>query len=141
MQYRRVADVAFFLDSPRIVQCFQAAAESNPEIRTVRPGLTLEYLVEDRVVPAGDNVSLRFRLADPVTGLGKAGLNDVTLISFRTPGRDRRQTVARDAEDGVYEAKVNFPAPGVYYVYVTVPSLKIDFRDFVHLPLRVKERK
>jgi len=41
--------------------------------------LALEYLVEDRDVPAGDNVSLRFRLADSVTGSGKAGLNDVTM--------------------------------------------------------------
>ena len=72
-------DVAFFLDSQRIVQCFRAAAESNPEIRTGRTGLALEYLVEDRDVPAGDNVSLRFRLADSVTGSGKAGLNDVTM--------------------------------------------------------------
>ncbi|TFH33286.1 MAG: hypothetical protein E4G97_00900 [Deltaproteobacteria bacterium] len=134
-------DVAFFLESPRIVQCFRAAAEPNPEIRTGRSGLALEYLVEDRVVPAEDNVILRFRLADSVTGSGREGINDVTLISFRTPGRDRRQTVARDAGDGVYEAKVNFSTPGVYYVYVTVPSLKIGFRDFVHLSLRAKEGK
>ena len=46
---------------------------------TGRSGLALEYLVEDRDVPAGDNVSLRFRLADSVTGSGKAGLNDVTM--------------------------------------------------------------
>jgi len=130
-------DVAFFLDTPRIVQCFHADAGSNPEIRTVRSGLALEYLVEDRVVPAGDNVSLRFRLADSVTGSGKAGLNDVTLLSFRTPGRDRRQTVARDAGEGVYEAKLSFPTPGVYFIYVTVPSMKIGFLDFVHLSLRV----
>jgi len=134
-------DVAFFLDSPRIVQCFRADAESNPEIRTVRSGLALEYMVEDHVVPAGDNVSLRFRLADSVTGSGKEGLNDVTLISFRTPGRNRRQTVARDAGEGVYEAKLNFTTPGVYFIYVTVPSLKIGFRDFVHLSLRVREGK
>ena len=120
------------------MQCFRADAESNPEIRTVRSGLALEYLVENRVVPAGDNVLLRFRLADPVTGSGKAGLNDVTLLSFRTPGRDRRQTIARDAGEGVYEAKLNFPTPGVYFIYVTVPSLKIGFRDFVHLSLRVE---
>jgi len=134
-------DVAFFLDSPRIVQCFRAAAEPNPEIRAARSGLSIEYLVEDRVLPAGDNVSLRFRLADPVTGLGKAGLSDVTLISFRAPGRDRRQTVARDAGEGVYEAKLNLRTPGVYYVYVTVPSLKIGFLDFAHLSLRVREGK
>ena len=72
---------------------------------------------------------------------GREGIDDVTLVSFRAPGRDRRQTVARDAGEGVYEATLNFPTPGVYYIYVTVPSMKIGFRDFVHLSLRVKKGK
>jgi YVTN family beta-propeller protein len=134
-------DVAFFLDSPRIVHCFSADAEANPELRRARAGLVLEYLVEDRVVPAADNVPVRFRLADTLTGHGKEGIRDVTLVSFRTPGRDRRQTVARDQGDGVYEARLKLPTPGAYYVYVTVPSLKIGFRDFVHLSLRVTDAK
>jgi hypothetical protein len=130
-------DVAFFLDSPRIVHCFSSAAEENPGLKKAGIGLSLEYLVEARDVPASDNVFVRFRLADPVTGLGKEGIQDVTLISFRTPGRDRRQTVARDAGEGVYEANLNLSTPGAYFVYVTVPSMKIGFRDFVHLSLRV----
>ncbi|HEX9191362.1 MAG TPA: cytochrome D1 domain-containing protein, partial [Candidatus Deferrimicrobiaceae bacterium] len=134
-------DVAFFLDSPRIVHCFSSAAQDNPELRKAGARLALEYLVGDRDVPAADNVPVRFRLADPLTGIGKEGIKDVTLISFRTPGRDRRQTVARDAGDGVYEADLNLSTPGAYFVYVTVPSMKIGFRDFVHLSLRVTDAK
>jgi len=105
-------DVAFFLDSRG------SCTASAPSRRRIpgggKPGkkLALEYLVDDRVVPAGDNVSVRFRLSDPPTGVGKEGLRDVTLVSFRTPGRDRRQTVARDAGDGIYEARLNLSVSG-----------------------------
>ncbi len=134
-------DVAFFLESPEIVHCFTAVAEENPDLLKDDGGLALEYLVEDRAVPASDNVSVRFRLSEKRTGQGKEGIRDVTLISFRTPGRDRRQTVAREAGEGVYVAELNLSKPGAYYVYVTVPSMKIGFRDFVHLSLRVTDPK
>jgi YVTN family beta-propeller protein len=134
-------DVAFFLDSPRIVHCFGAVAEEDPGRRKTGEKPALEYLVDDRVVPAGDNVTFRVRFSDPRTGIGKEGLRDVTLISVRTPGRDRRQTLARDAGDGIYEARLNLPTPGAYFVYVTVPSVKIGFTDYPHLSLRVTGRK
>ena len=128
-------DVAFFLDSPKIVHCFSTSAEPNPSMRRAGSGYELEFLVKDRTVPAGDNVAVRFRLTDALTGWGRAGLADVTVISFRAPGRDRRQTFARDLGDGEYEVVLNLSNPGAYYVYVTVPTLKIGFRDFVHLSL------
>lgn len=133
-------DVAFFLDAPKIVHCFAARAEVNPA--TQKPGVKyeLEYLVKDRTVPPGDNVAVRFRLSDAMTGWGKAGLPDVTVISFRAPSHDRKQVVAREVGDGEYEATLNFPAPGAYYVYVTVPSLKIAFQDFVHLSLIARKK-
>jgi YVTN family beta-propeller protein len=136
-----VYDVAFFLDSPKIVQCFSATAGTNPALRKAGSGYEIEYLVKDRTVPAGDNVAVRFRLTDALTGWGKAGLADVTVISFRAPSSDRRQTVARDAGDGEYEAILPVPSPGAYYVYVTVPSLKIGVRDFVHLSLMAKGKE
>jgi len=130
-----VYDVAFFLDSPKIVHCFSAAAETNPSLRKPGSGYELEFLVKDRTFRAGDNVAVRFRLTDALTGWGKAGLADVTVISFRAPSRDRRQTIARELGEGEYEVVLNLSNPGAYYVYVTVPSLQIGFRDFVHLSL------
>jgi hypothetical protein len=136
-----VYDVAFFLDSPKIVHCFSASAETNPALRKAGAGYELEFLVKDRTVPAGDNVAVRFRLTDALTGWGKAGLADVTVISFRAPSRDRRQTLARDLGEGEYEVVLHLSNPGAYYVYVTVPSLKIGFRDFVHLSLTAKGKE
>ena len=135
--------MAFFLDSPKIVHCFSTAAEADPAVKKAGAGYELEFLVKDRTLPAGDNVAVRFRLTDESTGWGKAGLSDVTVISFRAPSRDRRQTLARDLGEGEYEVVLNLSNAGAYYVYVTVPSLKIGFRDFVHLSLTAegKERK
>ena len=134
-------DVAFFLDSPKIVHCFAARAEANPALQKPGSRYELEYLVKERTVPAGDNVVVRFRLTDAMTGWGKTGLPDVTAISFRTPSYDRRQTPAREVGDGEYEVSLNLPVPGAYYVYVTVPSLKIGWQDFVHLSLMVKGKE
>ena len=132
--------MAFFLDSPRIVQCFRAAAGPNPEMRKAGPALALEYLVEDRTSSRRGTTSPSGSAStDTVTGCGK-GLTDVTLISFRARGGTDRQTVARDVGGGGVRGDLNFREAGAYYVYVTVPSLKIGFRDFVHLSLVVRRR-
>jgi len=134
-------DVAFFLDSPKMVHCFSATAVNNPELRKVTGGFQLEYLVKETTVPAGDNVPVRFRLIDTLTGWGKEGVKDVTVTSFRAPGRDRRQILAREVGDGVYEADLSLREPGAYYVYVSVPSLRIGWKDFVHLSLVAKRKE
>ena len=45
--------MAFFLDSPRIVHCFSAAADTNPDWKA-GAGYEIEYLVKDRAVTAGE---------------------------------------------------------------------------------------
>ena len=135
-----VYDVAFFLDSPKIVQCFSASVEADPAAPK-GPAYGLEFLGKDREVPAGDNVAVRFRLTDMRTGKGLSGVKDVTVIYFRTPSYDRRQTLARELGDGEYEVGLKLPVPGAYYVYVTVPSMRIGFQYFVHLSLMAKGKE
>jgi hypothetical protein len=136
-----IYDVAFFLDSPRMVHCFATEVGANPALKSASARYALEYLTREVTAAAGDNVAVRFRLMETVTGLGKEGLKDVTVLSFRAPGRDRKQTLAGEVGDGVYEVTLELPAPGAYYVYVTVPSLKIGWQDFVHLSLTVRNRE
>jgi hypothetical protein len=75
------------------------------------------------------------------TGKGLSGVKDVTVIYFRTPSYDRRQTLARELGDGEYEVGLKLPVPGAYYVYVTVPSMRIGFQYFVHLSLMAKGKE
>jgi len=130
-----IFDVALFLDTPNLVQCFSARAEENPELRKPGTATDIEYLVKDREFPIADNVALRFRLTDALTGWGKEGLKDVNVMYFLAPGRRRTQVLAREVGEGVYEATLSLKEPGAYYVHVAVPSMKIGFRDFVHLSL------
>lgn len=133
-----IYDVALFLDTPSLVQCFSARAEENPELRKPGTATDIEYLAKDRNILVADNVALRFRLTDALTGWGREGLKDVNVMYFLAPGRRRTQVIAREVGDGVYEATLSLKEPGAYYVHVAVPSMKIGFRDFVHLSLTAK---
>ena len=131
-------DVALFLESPRMVQCFTVTAEANPEAQKGRASYGIEFLEKERFFPANDNVGIRFRLADTRTGLGMEGLKDVLVMYFLAPGRHRAQALAREVGDGVYEATLSLREPGAYYVYVAVPSRKIHFDDLVQFSLLAK---
>ncbi|MFZ2224385.1 MAG: hypothetical protein WAV26_06830 [Candidatus Deferrimicrobium sp.] len=65
-----IYDVALFLDTPSLVPCFSARAEENPELRKPGTATDIEYLAKDRNILVADNVALRFRLTDALTGWG-----------------------------------------------------------------------
>ena len=136
-----IYDVALFLDTPSLIQCFSARAEANPELRKAGTAYDIEYLAKDRNFPVADNVALRFRLTDALTGWGKEGLKDVNVMYFLAPGRRRTQVIAREVGDGIYEATLSLREPGAYYVYVAVPSMKIHFDDFVQFSLLAKPKE
>jgi hypothetical protein len=130
-----VYDVAFFLDAPRLVHCFEATAEPNPALQKPGTAYELEFLVRDRDAPVGDNVAVRFRLDDARTGSGKEGLKDVSVLYYLSPGRYRTEVRAREVGGGVYEATLALREPGAYSVHVGVPSLRIGYDDFTQLSL------
>lgn len=136
-----IYDVALFLDAPSLIQCFNARAEANPELRKPGKAYEIEYLAKDRSFPVGDNVVLRFRLSDILTGWGKEGLRDVNVMYFLAPGRRRTQVLAREVGDGVYEATLSLKAPGAYYVQVAVPSMKIGFMDLLPFTLLARTKE
>jgi len=134
-------DVAFLLDTPEILHCFSADASPNPLISQNLGRLAIEYLSEDRHVPAGATVPVNFRLIDPNSGEPKVGLNDVSVLTFRAPGTDRTQTLAEELGDGVYRAEVPFRRTGAYYVYVGIGSEHIGYNDLPYFTLVAAQRK
>ncbi len=132
-------DVAFLLDSPRMVHCFAAEVKPNPSIRRAGPPLGVEYLTRDRKVKVGETVSLRFRLIQPETRKLKTGLTDVRVMYYAAPGQSRKEAPAREIEDGVYEAVLSFPRSGAYYVYVASPSSMVKYADLPFLTLVASE--
>lgn len=120
-------DVAFLLSSPRVLHCFSIEAKENPGLKQARGGLALEYLdFPTRLVP-GETPRLRFKLRDTATHEPLAGLSDVSVLTYATPGRLRAAVAAHEVEDGVYEARPTLANAGAYYLYVSVPSRKVDY--------------
>ncbi|HEV8579334.1 MAG TPA: cytochrome D1 [Thermoanaerobaculia bacterium] len=125
--------VAFFLDAPRLVQCFELAVAPSPEIeeqrRRERPA-RVEPLLADAPVRAGETVYLRFRVTDPNTGRPLAGLQDVNVMTYRSPGTWQQRRWARDAGEGIYETEVVLPEAGYYRVVVECRSQRLLFHQF-----------
>lgn len=118
-------DVAFLLDSPRLLHCFSAEAKENPALQEKLGLLAAEFLDVPPRAAAGSTLPLRVKLTDPRTHAARTGLRDVRVLHYRAPGQERTEVAAREVGGGVYEAPVRLGAPGAYYLYVAVPSLRV----------------
>lgn len=128
-------EVAFFLDSPRIVHCFEATVAPDPKREAERQAalpLAVEPLVAGPRVAAGEPVELRFRLTDPNSGRPALGLTDVVVMAFTTANWQRRQP-ATEVGDGIYAASIVLPSAGTYFAVVESPSGRLRF----HLSPRI----
>jgi YVTN family beta-propeller protein len=130
-------DVAFLLDSPQILHCFSVEAKPDPQAKTGRAALKVEYPARDRTAAAGGTFPLRFTLRDLATGDPRTGLADVRVMYFLAPGRNRTEVRAREVGDGLYEALLPVAWPGAYYVHVAVPSEKVGFDDLPYFTMMV----
>jgi len=128
-------DVGFMLTSPRLVHCFVAEVAPNPALARKGPPLEIEYLVRDGRVSVGGNITLAFKLTDAKTRQPRTGLDDVRVVYHMAPARQRTRAPVREVGDGVYEATVSIPEAGAYYVYVAVPSAKVEVGDLAFLSL------
>jgi YVTN family beta-propeller protein len=131
-------DVAFQLDTPRVLHCFAADVQRDPTMTASKRPPTVDYLNEERNVPVGKTVALRFKLSDPATGKPKPGLSDARVVYYLSPGRNRTEVKARDVGGGVYEAMLPVPQPGAYYVHAGAASLNVNAQDLPYFTLLAK---
>jgi YVTN family beta-propeller protein len=130
-------DVALSLDQPRLVHCFGAEAKANPQLEALRKKVAVEFLPQGRVFRTSETAKVRFRVIEG-TGLPRAGLKDVTVRYFLVPASAPRDVVAKEVSEGLYEVPVELAETGAYFVYVSVPSLKLAFNDSGYLSLLSK---
>lgn len=128
-------EVAFSLDSPKLLHCFSTTVAENPQLAEGRKGVEVQYLFREREVRAGSTAPFRFRIVDKASGKPVTGLNDVRVMSFRAPGHDRTEHAATEVGDGVYETSVRFGSDGAYYVHVGSATLGKTFRDLPYYSL------
>jgi hypothetical protein len=134
-------ELAFFLDSPRLVHCFPLTVAENRELageRAARAPLRVEYRFGEPRVAVGREVEVRFRLRDPRTAELRADLDDVRALTFLAPGHRQRRRPAEPDGDGGYRVRFTPEEPGAYYVFVEAPSAGLEFREAPPLILEAR---
>lgn len=128
-------DVAFFLDAPRAIHCFEVEVAADPELEARRLDLPLQVRPEPepdggafQASPGGE-LRLTLVAVDPASGERRAGLEDLEVMTMLAPGRWHLRRSARELGGGRYEVTLPVPEEGVYYLYATSPSAGLELGD------------
>jgi hypothetical protein len=131
-----IYDVAFMMDSPQFLHCFTAKVAPNEAPKdAAEKTLALSFEVENRYITVGEPRTIRFRLEDTGAQAPAANIPDVSVLYYRSDGRDRKVQPAKSVGEGVYEAVVEASEPATYYVYVGAPSQNLKYTDNSFLSL------
>jgi YVTN family beta-propeller protein len=130
-------DVAFLLDSPRLVNCFDMTVADNPALPK-QTGTPIKIEPSSTVPTArvGERYSLRFKVTDSLSNEPKVDLADIGVLVFLAPGIWQQRGWAAPLGDGLYEMNFVPPQPGVYYVFFQSPSLNVQFNQITPLTLQ-----
>lgn len=130
--------VAFLLDDPNLVHCFQFTAKPNEDLVGVVSGIkpVMDLLNEDQP-KAGQAFILRVKLTNEETGELISEVEDLIVLARVLAGNWNQRVSATNLGDGYYEFHLSFPDPGKYNLYFTIPSLGINFDQFPQRTLQV----
>ncbi len=129
-------DVAFMLDRPQILHCFQAEVKAGEATEARFAAPRLEFIVDGPTVEARTTVPVRFRLVQGQRDLPRTGLSDLKVSYFLAPTSPRKEAAVTEIGDGVYEARLDIAETGAYYVYVDSPSVALHSGGQPYLTLR-----
>jgi YVTN family beta-propeller protein len=134
-------DVAFLLDSPRVVNCFEITVAQNPaQPKETGTAIKVELLETTTSPVVGENYTLRFRVLDAKSNQPRPNIADVGVLIFLPPGTWNKREWARASADGVYEVSFVPPQTGVYYFYFRCPSLGVEYNKITPLTLHTVEK-
>lgn len=134
-------DVAFLLDSPRVVNCFDMTVPENPALpKETETAIKIEPLLTETIARVGQRYNLRFKVTDLKSNQPKLNLEDMGVLVFLAPGIWQQRGWAKPLGDGIYELNFVPPEGGVYYIFFQCPSLGLQFNKSTPLTLQaVKE--
>ena len=121
--------VAFLLDTPRMLNCFEFEVKSNPLVARLNKPLEIEYIMPKRKVKVGETAIVRFKLIDPANQELRTDLKDVRVMYYAMPGIRKHVVTAKEHSPGIYEAELPIRKAGGHYVFVSSPSLNVDYKD------------
>jgi hypothetical protein len=133
-------DVAFHMSSPPVSHCFTVTAARDPALaaRSAKP-YRLEFLAEERDFAAGGTARVHLQLSNPATEQPISDVADLEVQIFQVPGTWRVLRPAKPLGNGIYEAELELPHAGVYYVHAASRSLHARYNDLPSLVLRARE--
>ena len=130
-------DVAFLLDSPRLVNCFDVTVAENPVLpKAPAASITIEPVLSETTARVGESYKLRFKVLDKKSNQPKVNLADIGVLVFLAPGIWQQREWAKPVGNGVYEVTFVPPQAGVYYVYFQCPSLDLRFNQITPLTIQ-----
>lgn len=132
-------DVAFLLDSPRIVDCFELAVQPDPALKKKQLSVRIEPLFTERALRVGQSARLRFKITDRATNAPRDGLTDLGVLTLLAPAIWQERFWAQRVGEGVYEVEFTPPQAGFYYVFLQCPSLNIRLNQLSHLILEATD--
>ncbi len=134
-------DIAFLLDSPRLINCFELKVTENPNApKKVESAYKFEPLAKQAVARVGERFEVKFKVIDSKTATAKTDLKDLSVLVFLAPGIWQQREHAKPSADGAYETSFVPPSAGVYYVFFQSASLGLQYNQSTPLTIQaVKE--
>jgi YVTN family beta-propeller protein len=133
-------DVAFLMDSPRVVNCFSFTVAENPQLAKGPPAIKLLPLMKHRNLRVGERYYVRFKVVDSDSTQTKTNVEDLGVLVFLAPGIWQQRETAKPASGGIYEMSFVPPEAGVYYIFFQSPSLGFRYNQLPPLTLQAVEK-
>lgn len=127
-------DVVVFLDTPRMVHCFQLSVLPDPA-KPATAVAKLQHLTQGREFPVGEKKTLAVKLSN-ADGQGITDLTDVILIAHMAGGRWFERMRVTHRGDGIYTADIQVPIAGAVQAFVQCESAGLTFANAPSLALR-----
>ncbi len=128
-------DVAFLLNQPQIIHCFSTEVAAGANASKPK-GARAEFIGLDQPLPQHSDFTARVRIVGD-DGQPRLGLNDLSLRYFLAPSSMPRNLQLQEVGEGVYQAALNLPEAGAWYLHVQSPSLGRKFAEENYTSLRV----
>lgn len=134
-----VYQVAFQLDSPRVVHCFAFTTEpgSPAAAGTGEAALDVRFLSTEREVRAGEPLAFKVAVVDPSTNELVSGIVDLQVMATLASGQRSERFAAAAVGRGTYEVQLQFAIPGTYTLYFAIASRDVGVGDLPSVTVRV----
>ncbi|SFP40840.1 40-residue YVTN family beta-propeller repeat-containing protein [Geopseudomonas sagittaria] len=134
-------EVAVLLNQPQITHCFSAEVQADPLLARERSTPRVEFLLDNPTVSVGAPVVTRLRVVQGDANQPRSGVTDLRVRYFLAPSSRPREVAAREVGEGLYEATVELPEAGAWYLHAGSASLGLAFGDQPYVSLRATAAK